>query len=268
MLQRLNLSQSRTQLPADRVALEVPRHVLADVAASVVLVVEEVDEQLGVPAERVGDESEGGIDRVRLGAHLSPGTTVMHEGFCNFNAGTLGNSMVEGRISQGVIVGEISHYILTPIQYDVNLVPTVYKLNVIAGLRLLDRSKVFLRRAGTVILGIAVALWVLSSLPLNNGQTPPIAESFAGTIGHIVEPVIRPLGFNWKIGIGLVAAQAAREVFCGTMAVVYNVERKKGDAPDTTHKQHDGSEIFHARAPNKPCGRNSKTAIKMAKIPT
>lgn len=45
-------------------------------------------------------------DRVRLGAHLSPGTTVMHEGFCNFNAGTLGTSMVEGRIVAGVVVGD------------------------------------------------------------------------------------------------------------------------------------------------------------------
>lgn len=45
-------------------------------------------------------------DRVRLGAHLAKGTTVMHEGFCNFNAGTLGTSMVEGRISQGVIIGD------------------------------------------------------------------------------------------------------------------------------------------------------------------
>ncbi len=50
---------------------------------------------------RIGD-----ADRVRLGAHLAAGTTVMHEGFCNFNAGTLGTSMVEGRISQGVIVGD------------------------------------------------------------------------------------------------------------------------------------------------------------------
>lgn len=50
---------------------------------------------------RIGD-----ADRVRLGAHLSPGTTVMHEGFVNFNAGTLGTSMVEGRISQGVVVGD------------------------------------------------------------------------------------------------------------------------------------------------------------------
>ena len=45
-------------------------------------------------------------DRVRLGAHLAEGTTVMHEGFCNFNAGTLGTSMVEGRITAGVIVGD------------------------------------------------------------------------------------------------------------------------------------------------------------------
>jgi 2,3,4,5-tetrahydropyridine-2-carboxylate N-succinyltransferase len=45
-------------------------------------------------------------DRVRLGAHLAPGTTVMHEGFVNYNAGTLGSSMVEGRISAGVVVGD------------------------------------------------------------------------------------------------------------------------------------------------------------------
>jgi 2,3,4,5-tetrahydropyridine-2-carboxylate N-succinyltransferase len=52
------------------------------------------------PRVRIADTS-----RVRLGAHLAPGTTVMHEGFVNFNAGTLGESMVEGRISQGVVVG-------------------------------------------------------------------------------------------------------------------------------------------------------------------
>jgi 2,3,4,5-tetrahydropyridine-2-carboxylate N-succinyltransferase len=50
---------------------------------------------------RIADAS-----RVRLGAHLAPGTVIMHEGFCNFNAGTLGTSMVEGRISQGVVVGD------------------------------------------------------------------------------------------------------------------------------------------------------------------
>lgn len=55
------------------------------------------------PGVRVAD-----ADRVRLGAHLAPGTTVMHEGFVNFNAGTLGESMVEGRITQGVVVGKNS----------------------------------------------------------------------------------------------------------------------------------------------------------------
>jgi 2,3,4,5-tetrahydropyridine-2-carboxylate N-succinyltransferase len=50
---------------------------------------------------RIGD-----ADRVRLGAHLAEGTTVMHEGFVNFNAGTLGSSMIEGRISAGVVVGD------------------------------------------------------------------------------------------------------------------------------------------------------------------
>ena len=53
------------------------------------------------PGVRIAD-----ADRVRLGAHLAPGTTVMHEGFVNYNAGTLGESMVEGRITQGVVVGE------------------------------------------------------------------------------------------------------------------------------------------------------------------
>lgn len=55
------------------------------------------------PGVRIGD-----ADRVRLGAHLAPGTTVMHEGFVNFNAGTLGDSMVEGRVTPGVIVGKNS----------------------------------------------------------------------------------------------------------------------------------------------------------------
>jgi ferrous iron transport protein B len=98
--------------------------------------------------------------------------------------------------------------------------PTVQSI----GLRLLDRSKVFLRRAGTVILGIAIVLWVLSSLPMQGGQAPPIAESIAGTIGHAVEPIIKPLGFNWKIGIGLITSLAAREVIVGTLGTIYGIE--------------------------------------------
>ncbi len=95
------------------------------------------------------------------------------------------------------------------------------------GIRLLDRSKIFLRRAGTVILGVAIVLWALAHLPLKDGQAPPIEQSFAGAIGHAVEPVIRPLGFNWKIGVGLITSLAAREVIVGTLGTIYGME---GDA--------------------------------------
>lgn len=92
------------------------------------------------------------------------------------------------------------------------------------GLRLFDRSKIFLRRAGTVILGVAIVLWIAAHLPIHDGKMPPIAESIAGTIGHTVEPVIRPLGFNWKIGVGLVTSLAAREVIVGTLGTIYGME--------------------------------------------
>jgi len=91
-------------------------------------------------------------------------------------------------------------------------------------LRLLDRSKVFLRRAGTVILAVALVIWVLAHLPLTNGQPPEIGQSVVGMIGHTVEPAIKPLGFNWKIGIGLITSLAAREVIVGTLGTIYGIE--------------------------------------------
>lgn len=91
-------------------------------------------------------------------------------------------------------------------------------------LRLIDRSKVFLRRAGTVILLVAVVLWVLAYLPLTNGQPSQIDHSFAASIGHAVEPAIKPLGFNWKIGIGLITSLAAREVIVGTLGTIYGID--------------------------------------------
>jgi ferrous iron transport protein B len=91
-------------------------------------------------------------------------------------------------------------------------------------LRLIDRARVFLRRAGTVILAVAIILWVLAHLPLQNGKAPEIGHSIAGMIGHAVEPVIRPLGFNWKIGIGLITSLAAREVIVGTLGTIYGIE--------------------------------------------
>src|SRR5579872_7276219 len=92
------------------------------------------------------------------------------------------------------------------------------------GLRLVDRSKIFLRRAGTVILGVAIVIWVLGSLPLHNGKPPAIEQSIEARIGHAVEPIIRPLGFNWKIGIGLISSLAAREVIVATLATIYGMQ--------------------------------------------
>ncbi|MFT4687884.1 MAG: ferrous iron transport protein B [Limisphaerales bacterium] len=150
-----------------------------------------------------------------------------------------------------------------------------------------ERSKIFLRRAGTVILGISILLWFLATYPRNSAIDERFAEerattvqqaysglsnddvdskidelaalhskegspvtapteidskvweelaalnkaesgeklrtSFAGRLGQLIEPVIKPLGMDWKIGIGLVASFAAREVFVSTMSTVYNV---------------------------------------------
>ena len=121
-----------------------------------------------------------------------------------------------------------------------------------------QRAGLFLKRAGTVILGISIILWFLATFPKTpraTGAPEPtkseqLQHSFAGHMGRFMEPAITPLGMDWKIGIGLVAAQAAREVFCGTMAIVYNVERKKGDAPDTLavtlrkQQRPDGTAVF------------------------
>jgi ferrous iron transport protein B len=99
------------------------------------------------------------------------------------------------------------------------------------GIRLYDRSKIFLHRAGTVILVVAVVLWVMLHLPLHDGKAPEIGESFAGMIGHATEPVIKPLGFNWKIGIGLISSLAAREVIVGTLGTIYAVEGTETSVP-------------------------------------
>ena len=123
-----------------------------------------------------------------------------------------------------------------------------------------DRARLFLQRAGTVILGINVLLWFLATYPKNHEMEKTFADqraaisqlpaatpaqeeikanqlkslndqesgerlrnSFAGRLGRAIEPLIQPLGFDWKIGIGIVASFAAREVFVSTMSLVYNV---------------------------------------------
>jgi ferrous iron transport protein B len=155
-----------------------------------------------------------------------------------------------------------------------------------------DRSKLFLRRAGTVILGINILLWFLATYPRSSaiethfnqqrqaltaqsaatgaaaeGRAKAIEEeltrldkeeageklrhSFAGFAGRALEPVIAPLGFEWKMGIGIVSSFAAREVFVSTMSIVYNVGQERDSLARTElvetlrqQKHPDGTPVY------------------------
>jgi ferrous iron transport protein B len=103
--------------------------------------------------------------------------------------------------------------------------PTVRSL----AMRLVDRANIFLRHAGTIIVGVTMALWVMAHLPVIHAvggafATPELADSLIGRLGHFIEPAIAPLGFNWKIGIGLLSSVLAREVMVGTMGTLYGAD--------------------------------------------
>lgn len=89
------------------------------------------------------------------------------------------------------------------------------------------RSKAFLQRAGTLILASSIAIWILSNYPKapeDRGDRPAITYSFAGIIGDALEPIVRPIGFDWRIAAGLIPGMAAREVMVSSLATVFAVE--------------------------------------------
>jgi len=97
---------------------------------------------------------------------------------------------------------------------------------------LLSRCSIFLRKAGTVILAMSILFWALAAFPRSgnphNGSPSEAAShqvqnSFAGRAGRLIEPVIAPLGFDWKIGVGLISSFAARETIISTLNIVYSV---------------------------------------------
>jgi ferrous iron transport protein B len=99
-------------------------------------------------------------------------------------------------------------------------------------LRLVDRSKVFLKRAGRIIFVVAVLLWGFTQFPRVDGGPPPIDDSVLGRTGQLIEPAIAPLGFDWRIGMGLVTSLAAREVIVGTLGTIYGVEDASDESMD------------------------------------
>jgi ferrous iron transport protein B len=103
--------------------------------------------------------------------------------------------------------------------------PTLYSL----ALRLMDRARIFMKTAGTIIVGVTLVLWALAHLPVIHTaagalSAPQLADSLIGRLGHFIEPAIAPLGFNWKIGIGLLSSVLAREVMVSTMGTLYGAD--------------------------------------------
>jgi len=92
------------------------------------------------------------------------------------------------------------------------------------GLRLYERARIFLRQVGTIILAVSLLVWVLTHLPLHQGKPPQLEQSAIAYLGHGIEPVIHPLGFNWKIGIGLLTSAVAREAIVGTLGTIYGID--------------------------------------------
>lgn len=150
-----------------------------------------------------------------------------------------------------------------------------------AVLTMVDRARVFVKNAGTVILLISIVLWALATYPKSAPPPEAVAmqqqsasltgraaeelqtkadrlishraleNSVAGRIGRFVEPVIRPLGFDWQIGIGIISSFAAREVIVSTLAVVYGVgEDVAKENPQSLYdslrhaERSDGSKVF------------------------
>jgi ferrous iron transport protein B len=131
---------------------------------------------------------------------------------------------------------------------------------------MLTRAWLFVKRAGTVILTISIILWALMYFPRSgeepasvstpaaamsvsegsgpqlsgengsealSGEGAQLRNSFAGRLGHLLEPVIRPLGFDWKIGVALIASFAAREVLVSTLSIIYNVGKNEDEKSQT-----------------------------------
>jgi len=93
---------------------------------------------------------------------------------------------------------------------------------------MLSRAGLFIKRASTVILAASILLWALAAFPRSTGSSSVTASeqvknSYAGRAGRLMEPFIAPLGFDWRIGIGLISSFAARETIVSTLSVVYNV---------------------------------------------
>ena len=110
---------------------------------------------------------------------------------------------------------------------------------------MLDRAWTFLKRAGTIIFALSILIWFLMNYPQAEEPLPvggldpaeevvapsiAVEDSFAGMLGHALEPAFSPLGYDWQITVGILSSFAAREVFVSTMAIIYRVDEEESDS--------------------------------------
>ena len=86
-----------------------------------------------------------------------------------------------------------------------------------------DKSKEYIKKAGTLILGFSILLWFLAAFPKNETSND-LSNSYMGKIGHVVEPIFKPLGFDWKINTSIISSFAAKEVFVAQLGVIYAIK--------------------------------------------
>lgn len=184
---------------------------------------------------------------------------------------SVGAILMLGMYSLGIVTAIIVAFILKktllkspPPPFVMELPP--YRLPNLRNVfqNMLTRAWLFVKRAGTVILAISIILWGLMNFPrvgnvyVNTPNSQNLAEeqqsfqqseqlkhSFAGKIGHFIEPAIKPLGFDWKIGVALIASFAAREVLVSTLGIIYNGEKDANEESETLK-----TAILDAKNPN------------------
>ncbi len=154
-------------------------------------------------------------------------------GFLNLQGLTMVFMYFLGTVTAMIIAAIISQFIEEKGKSSFVMEMPPYRMPLAISLfrQVYTRGKLFVINAGKIIMAISIVLWFLASFPKpeSNGISFSIQNSYAGKIGHAIEPVIAPLGFDWKIGVGLITSFAAREVMVSTLATLYNVEDEGDD---------------------------------------
>jgi ferrous iron transport protein B len=131
-----------------------------------------------------------------------------------------------GTLTAGLVAWLLKRFVIKPPGFSFVMELPPYRIPHLQSIiwQVYDKGKSFVINAGQIILAISIILWFLASFPKNEAGQSDISNSYAAAIGKTLEPAIEPLGFDWKIGIGLVTSFAAREVIISTMNTIYKVE--------------------------------------------